>query len=99
MRAVLSFFSMLALGLMIAAIVMVGVTGGTGTSSQPSLAGPYLDYMSVVIGLGVGLVIAVLSQINWSALPHRTVQWLLVHARRLRLLAWGVFFIAIILYF
>jgi len=99
MRAVLSFFSMLALGLMVAAIIMIGVTGvGNGPARLPS-AGPFLDYVSVVIGLGIGLVIAVLGQITWSELPHRAAQWLRVHARRLRLLAWAVLFIAVLLYF
>jgi hypothetical protein len=99
MRAVLSFFSMLALGLMIAAMVMIGVTGGAGTSPRPGLSAPYLDYMSVVIGLGVGLVIAVLAQISWSELPQRLLQWLLINARRLRLLVLAAVCVAIIIYF
>ena len=73
MRAVLSFFSMLALGLMIAAIVIIGATGGVSGPARLPMSGPYLDYVSVVIGLGVGLVIAVLGQISWSELPHRAV--------------------------
>jgi hypothetical protein len=99
MRVVLSFFSMLALGLMIAAMVMLGMTGSAGTAARLPLAGPYLDYRSVVIGLGVGLVIAVLSQVSWAELPHRAVHWLLIHARRLRLFAWAALFIAVIIYF
>ena len=101
MRAVLSFFSLLALGVMIAAIVMIGVTGSPGNVAKlPMGAGAtYLDYMSVVIGLGVGLVIAVLAQVSWAELPHRVAQWLLLHARRLRLFAWAAVFLAIIVYF
>jgi Na+-driven multidrug efflux pump len=99
MRAVLSFFSMLALGLMIAAIVVIGATGGASGPGRLPISGPYLDYVSVVIGLGVGLVIAVLGQISWSELPHRAAQWVLAHGRRLRLLAWGALFVAVLLYF
>ncbi len=99
MRAVLSFFSMLALGLMITAIVIIGATGGANGPTRLPMSGPYLDYVSVVIGLGVGLVIAVLGQISWSELPHRAVQWVLAHGRRLRLLGWAALFVAVLLYF
>lgn len=99
MRAVIGFFSMLALGLMIAAIVMIGVTGGADGPTRVSSPGPYLDYLSVVIGLGMGLVIAVLGQISWSELPHRAAQWMLAHWRKLRLVGWGALFVAVLLYF
>lgn len=90
---------MLALGLMIAAIGVIGATGDGSVSSRLSAPSPYLDYVSVVIGLGVGLVIAVLGQISWSELPHRAAQWIMVHGRRLRLVAWGALFAAVLLYF
>ena len=99
MRAVLGFFSMLALGLMMAAILAIGVTGGANSPARPAASGPYLDYVSVLIGLGIGLVIAVLGQISWSELPHRTAEWLFAHARRLRLLGWAAVFAAVLLYF
>ncbi len=99
MRAVLGFFSMLALGLMIAAIVVFTATGGVNGPGRFGAAGGYLDYMSVVIGLGVGLVIAVLGQISWAELPHRALQWVIAHGRRLRLLAWGALFVTVLLYF
>ncbi len=99
MRAVLSFFSMLALGLMIVAVVIFTATGGINGPGRLDSAGPYLDYTSVVAGLGVGLVIAVLGQISWAELPHRVVQWVLAHARRLRLIAWGALFVAVLIYF
>lgn len=99
MRAVLGFFSMLALGLMVAAILVTGATGVINNPARLPVSGAYLDYVSVVIGLGIGLVIAVVAQISWSELPRRFARWLLSHARRVRLLAWGALFVAVLLYF
>lgn len=99
MRAVLGFFSMLALGVMIAAVLMIGVTSGVTNVEHFSAPGPLLDYISVVIGLAIGVVIVVLSQIRWSELPHRIVHWMIEHARKLKLVAWGAFFIAVLIYF
>jgi hypothetical protein len=89
---------MLALGLMLAAILVTGAPGVMNPARLPA-SGPFLDYVSVVAGLGIGLVIAVLGQISWSELPHRAAQLLLAHARRLRLLAWAALFVAVLLYF
>lgn len=99
MRAVLGFFSMLALGVIVAAGLMTGVTSGVSTAGRFSAPGVLLDYMSVVIGLGIGVVIVVLSQIRWAELPYRLVHWVMEHARRLKLVAWGAFFVAVIIYF
>jgi len=99
MRAVLGFFSMLALGLMIAAILVVGATGIANGPARLQASGPFLDYVSVVVGLGIGLVIAIFGQISWSELPHRFAQALLPHARRVRLLGWAALFVAVLIYF
>ena len=99
MRAVFSFFSMLALGLMIAAIIMLGATGGANGPARFGAVSPYLDYMSVVIGLGAGIVIAIFAQIPWSELPQRLVGVVIAHRRRLRLIGWGVLFVAVLFYF
>jgi hypothetical protein len=100
MRAVLGFFSSLALGLMIAAILAIGATSVMNNPTAPSpMSGTLLDYVSVVVGLGIGLVIAVLGQISWSELPSRVAHFVLRHAYRLRLIAWAAVFVAIIIYF
>jgi hypothetical protein len=99
MRAVLGFFSSLALGLMIAAILAIGATSVMHTPAQFPASGTLLDYVSVVIGLGLGLVIAVLGQISWAELPRRVAQFVLHHAYRLRLLAWAALFTAVLIYF
>jgi hypothetical protein len=99
MRAVLGFFSMLALGLLIAAILVSGATGVMNNQGQMSGSGTLLDYVSVVIGLGMGVVIAVLGQIPWGELPRRAARWIMTYGYRLRLLAWAALFVGVLLYF
>jgi hypothetical protein len=100
MRAVLGFCSMLAMGLMIAAVLVTGAPGVFNGPLRP-LTGTEasVDYLSVAIGLGIGIVIAVLAQIDWSELSHRLAQWLLAHAQRLGLIGLGATFVAVIVYF
>lgn len=100
MRAVLSFFSMLALGLMIAAVIMVAPSGTGSTSiAELEVGGPAFDYRSVVAGLGIGLVIALFSQISWAQTARRVGTWTLSQARRVWLIGWAALFAAILLYF
>jgi len=99
MRAVLGFFSSLALGLMIAAILVVGATSVMNTPAHLHATGTLLDYVSVIIGLGLGLVIAVLGQISWSELPRRLAQFVVHHGYRLRLIGWAALFVAVLIYF
>jgi hypothetical protein len=102
MRSVLSFFSMLALGLMIAAVFMVAPSG---TGPVTSIGGfeiggnPELDYRSVVAGLGIGLFIAVLGTISWREAARRSGGWLASQARRLWLVSWAAVFVAVLYYF
>ena len=102
MRSVLSFFSMLALGLMIAAVIMVAPSG---TPTVTNIAGfeiggaPALDYRSVVAGLGIGLFIAVIGQISWREATRRLGGWLGSQARRLWLVGWAAVFAAVLFYF
>ena len=101
MRSVLSFFSMFALGLMIAAVFMVAPSGnGTITNIGGFVfGGPTLDYRSVVAGLGIGLFIAVLGQISWSNVARRSGVWIGSQARRLWLVGWAIVFVAVLFYF
>ena len=99
MRAVFSFFSMLALGLMIAAIIMLGATGGANAPARFGATSPFLDYMSVIVGLGAGVVIAIIAFVPWSELPRRLAGMLISHWRRLRLIGLGAVFAAVLFYF
>ena len=99
MRAVFGFLSMLALGLMLAAVLVVGATDATNGPIKLPVSGVYLDYASVVIGLTLGVVIVVLGQIRWSEIPGRLAQWIAAHWRKLRLVAWAALFLIVIVYF
>ncbi len=100
MRAVLGFFSSLALGLMIAAILVIAATNVMNTpATRLPVSGTLLDYVSVVIGLSLGLVIAVLGRIPWTELPRRVAQFVLHHAYRLRLIAWATLFVGILIFY
>jgi hypothetical protein len=100
MRSVLNFFSMLALGLMIAAVILAAPagTGMTGVAGI-EIGGPTLDYRSVVAGLGIGLIIALVSRISWGEAARRAGAWSVSQARRLWLVSWAAVFIAILFYF
>ncbi|MCK9912399.1 hypothetical protein MXD81_24810, partial [Microbacteriaceae bacterium K1510] len=74
---------------------------GTSTSSVGGIeiGGPTFDYRSVVAGLGIGLVIALISQISWGEAARRVGSWSAGQARRLWLISWAAVFIAILYYF
>jgi hypothetical protein len=101
MRSVLSFFSMLALGLMIAAVFMVAPSGnGTVTNIAGFEFGePTLDYRSVVAGLGIGLLIAVIGRVSWRSAARSCGVWAGGQARRLWLISWAAVFVAVLFYF
>lgn len=100
MRSVLNFVSMLALGLMVAAVIVVA-PAGTGSTSVAGfeIGGPTLDYRSAVAGLGIGLLIAIVSQISWADAARRVGTWSAGQARRLWLIGWAAVFALILFYF
>jgi hypothetical protein len=100
MRSILSFFSMLALGLMIAAVIVVAPSG-TGTTNVGGfeLSDPTFDYRSLVAGLGIGLAIALIAHISWADAARRAGVWMGGQARRLWLIGWAVLFAAVLFYF
>ena len=97
MRAAVGFFWLLTLGLVLAAILGMAVPGFTSLDGPPA-TGSSLDYMSVAAGLGIGLALALLTQISWSQLPSRALQGLLGYARRWSLLGLAVAFAAALIY-
>ena len=74
MRTVLGFFSMLAAGFLIA-------VAGTGPMAQfPNTAlhpgqGFRLDYLSLLLGLAIGLILPAVTSVSWSGLPRRIAAW------------------------
>ena len=99
MRSVLGFFSMLALGLMIAAILVVSPSGVGNNPGPLAGIGANFDYMSVVTGLGIGLAIAVLGQISWTHAARSVALWVMGQARRIWLIGWAAAFVAVLIYF
>jgi len=101
MRSVLGFFSMLALGLMIAAILVVAPPGVVSNPGRFDGVGANVefDYMSVVTGLGIGLAIAVLGQISWARAARSVALWVMGQARRIWLIGWAAAFVAVLIYF
>ncbi len=84
MRTVLGFFSMLAVGFLVAAWIAVV---GTGPIAQyPNAAmhpgeGFSLDYASVLLGLAIGLILPAFGRLSWADLPRRTIVWMLNNER------------------
>jgi len=101
MRSVLNFISMLALGLMIAAVIMVAPFGAPTSSGVPGfeIEAPTFDYRSVIAGLGIGLVIALIAQVSWTDAARRCGTWLVSQAHRLWLIGWAAVFLAVLFYF
>jgi hypothetical protein len=84
MRPALSFFSVLAAGLLIAAVMAVI---GSGPASQyPNVAfhegrGLSIDYPSLIIGLVLGVALTFAGRLTWADLPRRFVHWLINNER------------------
>lgn len=81
MRYVSRVLPLVAIGLMLGAVLILG-TGTTVQTAQTSagagggLAGS-LDYRSLFVGLLLGLGLAGLTQVQWLDLPRRVVVWIL----------------------
>ena len=92
---------MLALGLMIAAVIMVAPSGTSNVTNIGGfeIGGPAFDYRSVVAGLGIGLFIAVIGQISWRSAARSCGVWAGGQARRLWLISWAAVFVAVLFYF
>lgn len=87
MKSVLNFFSLLAFGLVGAAVLVIGTPVVNKSWSGLVAELPTFDYLSVAVGLCLGLVIGMLAQVSWSDVSQRTSHTLRWHIRRLVLLA------------
>jgi hypothetical protein len=79
MKPVLSFISLMAVGLIAAsAVAMIGA----GLMRIPAGEGaPVLDYRSLSIGLVVGLMLSWLARLSWAEMPRRLLNWLWANER------------------
>jgi len=78
MRPVLSFVSLMAVGLMAASAVAIIAAGVGGLSAE---SGALLDYRSLSIGLVIGLMLSWLARVSWAELPRRVLTWLWANER------------------
>ena len=100
LRAVAGFLSLLALGLILAvacAFVVVGLS--SRGAPVPASNGPRLDYVSLCLGLLLGVSIGQLARISWSEMPRRMANWLLVNERNFYRIGWAVILIGVLLYY
>jgi hypothetical protein len=100
MRSVLGFLSMVAIGLMLAVVVTFVVVGLAADPAQSlTERGPRLDFVSLALGLGLGLTIGNLGRIGWAELPRRAASWLLTNERNFYRVVWAAVLLGILLYY
>lgn len=71
MRPVLSFVSLMAIGLITASAI--ALIGSTLTPLSASNSAPLLDYRSLSIGLVIGLMLSSLARLSWAEMPRRVL--------------------------
>lgn len=82
-RSVLSFFSVLAFGVMAAAACFAltpWLSAHVPESVRSLTEG--LQFGSLAIGLGLGLALGALGRFNWSDIPRRIVTWFLIREQK-----------------
>lgn len=104
MRSVLNFISLLALGLIVSAVILAapGDSPQRGDIAQlidgSGWSIPALDYQSVVAGLAIGVLIALIAQISWVEVARRTAGWIASQAHRLIWLSLAAVLVGVIIY-
>jgi hypothetical protein len=83
MRAVLSFFSVLAFGAMTSAllIALMPWLGSHAPEGVKSMTND-LQFNSLTLGMVLGLTLGTLGRYNWTDVPRRVVTWFLVRERQ-----------------
>lgn len=100
LRSIASFLSLLALGLILA-VATAFVVVGLSTRGAPAVApiGPRLDYVSLGLGLLLGVSIGHLARVSWAEMPRRVANWLLINERNFYRIGWAVILLAVLLYY
>lgn len=100
MRSVFGF--LLLAGIAIAAAAGLSLTGAdeAGLTRVDLVAGARaLDPASVVTGVLLGLGLAMIAGIPWSALPRRALAWLAARERLFYRLVWAGLLLAILFFY
>ncbi|MBS0234485.1 MAG: hypothetical protein JSR99_13480 [Proteobacteria bacterium] len=82
-RSVLSFFSVLAVGVMTAAAVFVAMpllSAHVPDSVRSLTEG--LQFESLAIGLALGLILGAIVRWDWADIPRRVITWFLVREQK-----------------
>ena len=81
LRATFTFFSMLAIGTITAAVILALMPWFTGRAGAGGYSGSGLHFESVLLGLVLGLMLGIMSRYNWTDVPRRIITWALIRER------------------
>lgn len=97
MKPVLSFVSLMAVGLIAAsAVAMIGA----GLMRMPASEGaPLLDYRSLSIGLVIGLMLSWLARVSWAEMPRRILTWLWANERNFYRAALAMVLLGVLIFY
>lgn len=101
-RSFFGFLAMLATGLFAAVVVAISLqttlhgAGAVGDTSEAQVRAFQLDYISLLLGLFLGLLLATIARISWSDLPRRFAAWLIRNEANFLRLGLAFCFLAII---
>ena len=83
MRNILTFFSMLAFGVLTAAAIVAIMPWLSGRMPAGTvIAGTRLQFDSLLLGMVLGLILGTLGRYHWADIPRRVVTWFLVRERQ-----------------
>ena len=83
LRSTLTFFSILAFGIVAAAIIMAIMPWLSGRVAGTPLSGTGgLQFESLVFGIFIGLALGSLARYHWSEIPRHIVTWFLIRERQ-----------------
>lgn len=99
MKSMLSFISLIAVGLMAASAVAIIGFGfmPNGGGLRPST--PVLDYRSLSIGLVIGLSLSWFARVHWAELPRRVLTWLWTNERNFYRGALALLLLGIVIFY
>lgn len=101
LRFVFGFFSLLALGLMVAVTLNYIATGVAQKPFGATIAGHRLnlDVGSLMLGLALGLTMATLARIRWTDVPRSMVSWFIVNERWLHRVAMALILVGVLVFY